>query len=362
MILALLATILILAIAFFQATQGLYSAMIMAALSLLSAMVAFSYYEPLGALLYSRQPAIADALALLVLFVVLLLGLRLAADYLLHRDLMLGLWTNRIGGGAMGLLVGIILVGVLTVVIQMLPWGASILGYKPFDDTLAKRSRLWLFAPDDFVLGAIDTLSGRSLCQDPNRPFGRVHEDLPLELFCARNTAGKNGRTDTATDALSVGQAYVSDGGWGHDVPTDPRLGEQITKVVVVRATVNRGAMDKDGWWRLPGTHFRLVTSSGRSYYPVGYMVRTPSGTPQCLPAPSEEGRLQVARLIVEYQAAKDKRVSVDWVYRLAADDEGLGAPMTMVFRRICRRDVPKPASRPPDLTGGLELAPPPRE
>ena len=363
MILVLLATILILAIAFFQATQGLYSAMIMAALSLLSALVAFNYYEPLARLVYSRQATAADAISLLATFVILLLGLRLAADYFLRRNVVLGLWTNRIGGGLMGLLTGLILVGVLAVGLQMLPWGPSILGYKPFDDSLQRSSRLLLFIPDEFVLGTIDTLSDNSLGQDPDRAFGQAHDDLLLELFCARNTAGRNGRTDTATSALAVGQAFVSDGAWGREVPSDPRLGDKITKVVAVRATVDRGAADKDGWWRLPGTHFRLVSESGRSYYPLGYMVHTPTGV-ECVYAPTEEGRLQMARLIVERKSGKERTVSVDWVYRLVVDEDGLDAPVTMVFRRICQASVPKPANRFPDLTGGLEVTPPapPRE
>ncbi|MCJ7544372.1 MAG: CvpA family protein [Phycisphaerae bacterium] len=363
MILVLLATILVVAIAFFQATQGFYSAMIMAVLSLVSALVAFNYYEPLAAMMYSQQPTLADAVALLVLFVVLLLGLRLAADHFLHRNVVLGLWANRIGGGTLGLLTGMILVGVLAVALQMLPWGPSVLGYKPFDDSLQRTSRLLLFAPDDFVLGTMDVLSGESLAGASTHPFGNAHDDLLLELFCARNTAGRNGRTDTPTGVLSVDQAYASDGAWGRDVPSDPRLGDRITKVVVVRATVNRGATDKDGWWRLPGTHFRLVGKGGRSYYPVWYLARTAAGA-QWVTAPSEEGRLQVARVIVERKAGKENALSVDWVYRVPADEEGLDAKgMVMVFRRICRDNVPKPASRFPDLVGGLEIElPPPAE
>ncbi len=359
MILALLATILILTIAFFQATQGFYSAMIMAVASLLSAVVAFNYYEPVAGLMYSQQPATADAIALLAIFVILALGLRLAADYFLRGNVVLGVWANRIGGGALGLLTGMILVGVLAVGLQMLPWGPSVLGYEPFDESLQRSSRLIVFAPDDFIVRTIDALSGKSLARRSIHRFADAHDDLVLELFCARNTAGKNGRIDTTTGALSVGQAYVSDGTWGRDVPADPRLGDQITKVVVVRAMVDHGATDKDHWWRLPGTHFRLVSESGRSYYPLGYMVRTARGM-ACVAAPSDEGRLQVARLVVESKLSiEDRTLSVDWVYRVVADDDGLDCPVAMIFRRVCRADVPKPANRIPNLTGGLELAAP---
>ena len=360
MILILLATILILVIALFQASQGFYAALIMAVVSLVSAVVAFNYYEPLAGLFVSRQPTTAHAIALATIFVVLVLGLRLAADALLRRNVVLGVWANRIGGGVLGVLVGMILVGVLAVVTQMLPWGPSILGYAPFDASLARSSRLAPFVPDDFVLGTMKMLSAGRLGGASTRQFGRVHDDLLLELFCARNTAEANGQIDAKPDTLSVGSAYVSEGGaWGRDVPTDPRLGEEITKVVVVRATVDRGAVDKDGWWRLPGTHFRLVCKSGKegdpyplSYYPVGYMARS-EGVTVCVPAPSSpEGRLQAARLIVQQQSGRPKTMSVDWAYRIPLDH----TPVAMVFRRVSRAPVSRVIVRPPDLTGGLEL------
>jgi uncharacterized membrane protein required for colicin V production len=343
MVLILLATALILAIAFFQVTQGFYSATIMVMLSVLSAAVAFHFYEPLASLLTPYQPAAADALALLAIFVILLLGLRLAIDYFFRHNAVMGVWVDRIGGGIVGLLTG-----------MTLAWGPSILGYRPFDDSLQRRSRLYPFSPDDFVVGLIKRLSDPnkgSLARGSTRGFVGAHDDLLLELFCARNTAGKNGRIDAEAGSLSVGSAYTSEGAsWGDDVPAGPRLGEQVTKVIVVRATVDRGAADKGGWWRLPATHFRLVSDSGRSYYPVGYMIRSATGL-VCVPAPSQEGRLQVARLIVEHQMGREKTVSIDWAYRLLPQD----TPTTLVFRRRCQAAVPKPSSRLPDLTARPE-------
>ena len=102
MVLILLATVLIAVIAFFQVTQGFYSAMIMAVVSVLSAAVAMAFYEPLAALLRPHQPDAADAIALLGIFIVLVVGLRLACDIFLKRNVVLGVWTNRLGGGVLG--------------------------------------------------------------------------------------------------------------------------------------------------------------------------------------------------------------------------------------------------------------------
>ncbi len=215
MVLILLATILILAIAFFQVTQGFYSATIMVVLSGLSAAVAFQYYEPLAKLLLPYQPTSADAIALLAIFVILLLGLRLGIDSFFRRNVVMGVWVDRIGGGIVGLLTAMMLVGVLAVAIQMLPWGPSILWYRPFDDSLLRQGRLYPFSPDDFVLRTIKILSSESLARDPNICFASAHDNLLLELFCARNTAGKNGRIDAEAGCLTVGSVYSSEGASG---------------------------------------------------------------------------------------------------------------------------------------------------
>lgn len=351
MLLILLTTILVLAIAFFQVTQGLFSALMMTVLSLVSLIVAFNYYEPLARLLYPYQPASADGIALVVIFVVVLLALRILGDRFIKRNVVMGLWVDRIGGGALGILTGMLLVGVLAVVMQMLPWGESILGYRPFDDSLRRSQRLYLFAPDDFVVGTVRALSGQSLGSRAGFGYGSVHDDLLRELFCARNTAGRGGRIDARTDALTVEGAYSSPGGmWGVAIPTCPMLSDQITKVVVVRVEVDRRAAGGDGWWRLPGTHFRLVGESGRSYYPLGYLATSSRGW-ECVSAPSSEGVVQPALLIAEKRAGNEQSVTVDWVFRMLTDDK----PDHMVFRRVSRAIVPKVASRLPDPAGAMK-------
>ena len=65
MLLIVVVAALVLGIAFYQVVRGLFSALIMAILSLLCAMLAFNFYEPFAqSLLYSRQPTTADAISL----------------------------------------------------------------------------------------------------------------------------------------------------------------------------------------------------------------------------------------------------------------------------------------------------------
>lgn len=377
MILIAIAAILVLGIAFYQVVQGLYSAIIMAILSVLCAMAAFAYYEPLAATLYDRQPAHADAGVLILLFVVPLLVLRLAFDRLLGGNVVMGVWIDRIGGGAVGLVVGIVLVGVLMVAVQMLPLGPNPFGYSPYDDTLQRDQELAPFYPDQAVVGMVNAFSAGSLA---GRPFSRVHDDLLLELFCARNQVEQTrriekkyvtdrvGRVDSKPDWLTVIGAYalrpdsftpgVTQARLD-DLPSSPLLDKKAnrdSKLIVIRVEVDGQARNaKDNWWRLPATHFRLVAGDkqGRvkSHYPLAYLTgrtRTSSGKRRLGPPGPDRWRLQAAQaddngvakigaLAVQRKWVKDAKegdpgdkLTIDWVYRIGSRE----TPEYVVFRR----------------------------
>lgn len=337
MVLILVAAALVLAVAFYQVIQGLFSAVIMAILSILSAALAFSLYEPLArALLYTRQPAYADSVALMALFFVPLLVMRLLFDRFLRGNVVAGVWTDRIGGGLLGLLTGMILVGMLMICAQMLPFGETVLTYRPFDDELRRDQRLAPFYPDEFVAGLAKHLSAASLSGD--RTFGSDHDDLVLEAFCARNTAGQNGRTDALPGQLIVKGAYepeLRDAPWSSEVPADP-LDKKATRIVAIQVTINESTRDKDDWWRVIATHFRLVCQEGRSVYPVALMM--PGADKLDLPK-VEDGQPQIATLIAGVKWSDGvKALKFNCIYRLRKDE----TPSYLVFRRVARAAIGK--------------------
>lgn len=364
MIVIVLATLLVLGIAFNQVVQGLFSSLIMAILTVLCAAVAFGYYEAAAAAwLYSRQPTTADAVCLVALFVLPLLGLRLLLDKLISGNVVMSTWIDRIVGGVLGLVTGITAVGVLLVAMQMLPFGPAVLGYRPFDTAMERDQRVWPFYPDEFVVGLAKTLSAGGL--SGQRPFGHAHDDLLLEAFCARNDAGKNGRTDAQDGNLKVLDAYEpvpASLGWMKDVPANPRLGKfDPDKIVVVRVSVSRNARegaaaDKAArWWVLPATQFRLACSRGpetHNYYPVACLTYVKTPLPKepedmhwkCVVPGKKDDKLQFATFTVERppegrktkkkkgEKRKDaKGLIVDWVYRIAESD----TPEYVAFRRM---------------------------
>ncbi|MEI7835554.1 MAG: CvpA family protein [Planctomycetota bacterium] len=321
MVTAFVATVLILGIATYQAVHGLYSALIMAVLTTLSALTALAFYEPLGvAFLYERMPAYADGVALISLFLLVLLGTRELADRFLRGNIVLGVWPDRIGGGALGLFAGIVFVGMLSIGLQLLPFGRSAAGYRPCDESLVRRASLWMFYPDDFVLSMAKRLSVGALGN--GRPFADAHDDLVQEAYATRNrlitdvidsdkepiptlVGELNGREG---DFRVLAMYNLSNPG---DLDRTPKLKQPIDRIqqtlkellppgsaeptiVVVRVAVREGACDQDAFWRLPATHFRLVDPEGNPHYPVGYLFVLPTHEIN----PDYQPRLQDTNLI----------------------------------------------------------------
>ena len=126
MLLIILILLLTLGIAFWQLSQGLFSTLIMLILSIAATMVAFNFYEPLGNYFFTsvfdqKYPMYIYATSLIGLFTVTLLVLRILFDWLIPGNVLFEMWPNRIGAGVLGIMVGMVLTGVLTIAIQMLP-------------------------------------------------------------------------------------------------------------------------------------------------------------------------------------------------------------------------------------------------
>ena len=108
MVLIIGATLLLLGLAFYQVVQGMFSAIIMAILSVLCAAVALNFYEPLAGV-FNRS---------------------------IRGNVVMGMGANRIGGAVFGLISSFALIGVLMIVLQLLPLPGTILTYKPYNATL----------------------------------------------------------------------------------------------------------------------------------------------------------------------------------------------------------------------------------
>lgn len=362
MLFIILTTLLLAGIAFYQVVQGMFSAMVMTVLTLLAAAVAFNYYEPLAELLVSHLGAYAHPAALLGIFVITLYALREIYDRLIKGNVVMGMWPDRIGGAAFGVITGFLLVGVLMTVVLMLPLGASALAYEDYDSDLAEArggAPRWACS---FATGLMKHLSAGSLQPiGEGNSYARAHDDQQLEAFCVRNRPA-GGSALAPPDALQVRGAYllkIPEGRGAAEIspadranierirdvtPDNPLLSrtERVgdTVIVAIRVAVDQNARDEqDDWWRLPATHFRLVTQAGRSFYPVGYITwsggRWILNTVETEKKVARIGKIVVARAWRE-KGGPSKRI-VDWIYRIPAKAK----PQYVVFRRTAKAPIP---------------------
>jgi len=362
MVLMIVVGALIAGIAFYQAIQGTFSALIMAILTILCSAIALNYYEPLAAMLASRLGAYAESVSLLALFALPLLILRELFDRFVRGNVMFGLWPDRIGGGALGLVAGLFLVGMLVIVVMMLPLPGTILGYTQYDATL----RVAQGGPPHFaastVLGTAKLLSAGSMqpFSDDEPRFGDAHSDLLLESFCNRNRplgalTWAEADTLTVTDVFRVpapGAAAIKanvperEARMLHSAPKNPLLeipgdiSQETAQVVVVRAKIKEmPPQEANEWWyRLPATQFRLIDRTGKSYWPVDYLTHV--GQWRLNAESDDNGFSKIGDLTVVRPWKKvggPIQLTVDWVYRLPEGVE----PEAMIFRRCSYITLP---------------------
>ncbi|HOB73413.1 MAG TPA: hypothetical protein PKG54_02705 [Phycisphaerae bacterium] len=216
---SLFAAVLILAVAFYEGLQGLFTALINCILAILAAALAFGLYEDLYfALLKEYQPDHGRAIALLGIFIVSLLVLRTFLDVLIKGNLQFPLYVDRAGGGVLGFITGMIVVGMLSIGFEMLPFGTTILSFarmplvekgtnQPIPDAELPqkdpaqleyiRSSPWL-RQDEFTVALVSHLSGNAL-HGRNR-LGDFYPDFMAQAYRSRARMGDEMSTTTTSE------------------------------------------------------------------------------------------------------------------------------------------------------------------
>lgn len=190
----------------FWAYQGLFSSVIMFVETVVACMVAFLYYEDLNTLWEgSISPGIGLPLALMALFLIVLLGLRMFTDKFIPGEVKIPLYVDRAVGGACGFFTGLILIGTALISIEMLPIGSSVFGFERFttDDEGNVEEHDFILSPDRFTAGMVSMLSKGRFGNEDN-PFYRARPDLVLELYSGRAAPQSEARVFLPPNALVV--------------------------------------------------------------------------------------------------------------------------------------------------------------
>lgn len=312
-------------VAFFQYTQGFFSATISAILVVIAAVVAMGWYEQAAPyLFYAKIYDQAASISLVLIFAITYLVLRLVIDSLVPGNVRVPFIMEKVGAGVMGLIVGLISTGIVAVAADALPFGPSVGMYARFATTDQKdanyagqggqmldtqnydvftgdkldasdpsQSKIW-FHQDDLAVDLAEMTSGPNGSLSNDRPFAAVHPDLLDEYYGQRlgiQPGGKHTAVNTETAQLATVKGLYTpprpipqvDG-----EPTSMRIsgsqpppatvsadGDQIVIVVRMNFAGKDLADDADNLLRFSASSIRLVAgqpdggAAFKNYYPV---------------------------------------------------------------------------------------------
>ena len=162
MVINIFAFLLLAGVAYAHLGEGIYGSLIVLVLSVIAGVIAMNFYGPIAMFLIVRRLPwagfghYAEAILFLLLYGGSLLGLRALFDHMLTERVRFPVNVDRVGGVAIGLVIGIVTVGAFIFACQMMPLNKQFLGYS------RKRAVLG-FGPDAAYLNAMHHLSTRVL-------------------------------------------------------------------------------------------------------------------------------------------------------------------------------------------------------
>lgn len=193
MFFSLVVALMIILVAAFWTYQGFFSSAIMFFESLIAAMLAFAFYEPLYGLFGdSLEPGKGLPICLVGIFAISLGVFRTLTDRYITKDVELPVAVSRAGGAVCGFFAGMIMVGMALIGIQMLPIGSEIAGFERMSyDTErggpAKMSSLGFFSPDVFTYWLVSAQSdGARFGTDDDHALRHTKPDLVSQLYSRR--------------------------------------------------------------------------------------------------------------------------------------------------------------------------------
>ncbi|MCK4660071.1 MAG: CvpA family protein [Phycisphaerae bacterium] len=174
--------LLLLAVTYFHVIQGMFSALLSAVLAILCSVLAFATFEYIAVhVLASFKPDYALGLSLMGMFILPLLILRVTLDKLVHRACLLPLVVDKAGGLVFGVVAAYVMVGMLGICLQLIPFGTGVLTFARVDreDPTKEQHELWLKS-DRFVVKLASMLSDGVLSGE--RSFTEIHPDFMTEV------------------------------------------------------------------------------------------------------------------------------------------------------------------------------------
>ena len=272
--------------------QGLFSNLIMAVLSVVSAMISFNYYELLATKLVTAGLAVgAQGVALLLIFFVSLLLLREIFDHVIRGNMNFVAAIETAGGTVFSVVSSVVMVGMVMIALQMMPIdggeenSAIILGFNRVAkmETPDKTTTL-MPGIDSIVTDGVARLSRFSFSGD--RQFSHHHPNILDELYFNRLSLTPGSRQDAANNALAIQHAWLIKNDVFDSISGKKVSAASGTQLLGVRLSLKSGnttdrpgASDVDNVIRFTMAQIRLVAfdpedsgSDAMSRYPLGVL------------------------------------------------------------------------------------------
>ncbi|MHC4113126.1 MAG: CvpA family protein [Planctomycetota bacterium] len=276
----------------FQYLKGtLVKAFAMIIVTICASIVAFAYFEALAALFIGGRdssfkfipPPWMQPLSFLLLFLFTFAALQTLAEYLTRQKADLGLWPERIGRVACGIVLGLVLSSLLLTTLAMAPIPNNY-PYQRFDQRRPdnERPNKTLFNTDALAPGLFSSISSGSL--SGKRSFAALHPAFLDQLFLNRHNIANNVPLITNEQAIKVpgkNAAWHAPEGIkdAEGKPLSPKSGHNL---MFVRIGINKSAMAEAGTFT--PSQLRLIckqqigvknplAGKGQNIYPIGYIM-----------------------------------------------------------------------------------------
>jgi hypothetical protein len=307
----------------------------MAALS--ACIIAFAWFEQIAALLIEREMFLewAQALCLVILFIVAFAVLQTVALTLTKQPIDLGVDAERVGRIVFGLLLGFIISGLLLTAAAMTPSSGSF-PYQRFDSSRPdpQNPHGALLHPDGFISRFFAIISSGSLCG--SQSFAVLHADFIDELFLNRSLIDKKVSVLTKQGSVILPAKIAA---WNapnlKNSKGEPLVSKTGYDLIMVRVGFT-GTIMREGGTFSPGQlrlmckqkgDKRPLEGSAVDVFPAGYLSSADQLQPKGL-----------ADLIkIQAQDLKDNTAWIDFVFYVPAGCE----PVALGFKANLVTEVP---------------------
>lgn len=264
---------------------GLFSALLHLIVVVCAGSLAFALWEPLTlGLIMGQNMHLAWGVGLLLPFgVVLILG-RVGIDKAVPDNIKFPQLIDSLGGGACGVLSGVLTAGLLLIGGGFLPFGPNLMGYQPYivqaDGTVGENPDSSLWVPvDAMAAGFFNWASVGGF--NASKPLKQYRPELARQAAVVRlaKSYDPNMNLYAAPENVSLGQFHTMDRAVVEQIAElDPGVAEDLAAVsgtgpfVVAETLWNlepEGAFDNDGILRVPPVQVRLLSFNDDGGDPV---------------------------------------------------------------------------------------------